>query len=135
MSVIADWRYADARWIDPARAHGLRRIFRIRLTLDAAAHTVRATDYASEFDWSAGGVGARVERKAMTGIVFFQTAQRCIFGVQLDEQGCFRPELSYTYKFYLDEMKSPLIAAVTRAGWDWRPTIWQGLSWLRRLTE
>lgn len=132
---FATWRYADAMWIDLARARGLRRTFRIRLTLDEAAHTVRATDYAAEFDWSAGRDGAGVQWKAMTGIVFFQAEQSHVFGVQLDEQGRFKPELSYAYKFNLSEMKSPLIAAVTRAGWNWRPTVWQGPAWLRWLTE
>ena len=132
---FATWRYADAKWVDLARAHGLRRTFRIRLMLDEAAHTVRATDYAAGYDWSAGGDGARVEWQAMLGIVFFQTEQQRVFGLQLDEQGRFKPELSYSYKFNLDEMKSPLLTAVTRAGWNWRPTVWQGPSWLRWLTE
>lgn len=132
---FATWRYADAKWVDHARAHGLRRTFRIRLTLDESAHTVRATDYAAEFDWSAGRDGARIQWKAMMGIVFFQTEQRRVFGLQLDEQGRFKPELSYTYKFNLNEMKSPLVEAVTQAGWNWRPTVWQGPTWLRWLTE
>jgi hypothetical protein len=32
-------------------------------------------------------------------------------------------------------MKSRLIDAVTRAGWTWRPVVWQGPVWLRWLTE
>ena len=132
---FATWRYADAKWVDHARAHGLRRTFRIRLMLDEAAHTVRATDYAAGYDWSAGDDGARAEWQAMLGIVFFQMEQQRVFGLQLDEQGRFKPELSYSYKFNLDEMKSPLLAAVTRAGWNWRPTIWQGPVWLRWHTE
>lgn len=132
---FATWRYADAKWVDYARAHGLRRTFRIRLMLDASAHTVRATDYAAQYDWSAGGDGARIEWRAETGIIFFQREQGRVFGLQLDENGRFRPELSYSYKFNLDEMKSPLLTAATRAGWNWRPTIWQGPVWLRWLTE
>jgi hypothetical protein len=132
---FATWRYADAKWVDLARARGLRRAFRIRLTLDEAAHTVRATDYAASFDWSAGRGGADIEWRAMMGIVFFQVEQHRVFGLQLDEQGRFKPELSYAYKFNLNEMKSPLVEAVTRAGWTWRPTLWQGPPWLRWLTE
>ncbi len=132
---FATWRYADAKWVDHARAHGLRRTFRIQLTFDEAAHTVRATDYVAGYDWSAGADGARIQWNAALGIVFFQTEQRRVFGLQLDEQGRFKPELSYAYKFNLQEMKSPLIDAVTRAGWNWRPTVWQGPVWLRWLTE
>jgi hypothetical protein len=132
---FATWRYADAKWVDHARAHGLRRTFRIRLQLDEAARVVRATDYIAGYDWSVGGNAARIEWQAGLGIVFFQSEQRRVFGLQLDEQGRFKPELSYAYKFNLQEMKNPLIDAVTRAGWTWRPTVWQGPVWLRWLTE
>ncbi len=132
---IADWRYADAKWVDHARAHGLRRTFRIRITLDESARTVRATDYMASFDWSVGRSGAGMEWKTGTGIVFFQMEKQSIIGLQLDEQGRFKPEVMYTYRFNLSEMKSPLIAAVTQAGWTWRPTIWQGPAWMRWLTE
>lgn len=133
--LFATWRYADAKLIDLARAHGLRRIFRIRLLLDETDGVVRATDYTAAYNWSAGPGEGRVEWQAGLGIVFFQREQQRVFGVQLDEQGGFKPELSYTYRFDVNEMKSPLIAAVTRAGWTWRPTVWQGPVWLRWLTE
>jgi len=132
---IADWRYADAKWMDHARAHGLRRTFRICLTLDEAAHTVRATDHTSSFDWSAGRIGASLAWKTELGLVCFQKEQRSVFGLQFDDHGRFKPELSYFYRFDLSEMKSPIIAAVTQSGWTWRPTVWQGPTWLRWLTE
>lgn len=132
---FATWRYADAKWIDLHRARGMKRTLRIRMVLDEANHTVRATDYAASFDWSAGRGGANLEWKTGFGIVFFQYEHQRVFGLQLDEQGRFKPELSYAYTFNLQEMKSPLIEAVTRAGWNWRPTVWQGPTWLRWLTE
>jgi hypothetical protein len=122
--LIADWRYADAKWIDLARAHGMRKTFRIRLTLDEATHTVRATDYTAEFDWSAGRSSANIAWKAAKGVVFFQKEQQTVFGLQLDNQGRLKPVASYTYKFDVREMKSPLIAAITRAGWTWKPSAW-----------
>lgn len=132
---FAAWRYADAKWVDLARAHGMRRTIRIQLKLDERNGVVRATDYAADYDWSAGRGGASVEWKAALGIVFFQSEQQRVFGLQLDEQGRFKPELSYAYTFNLNEMKSPLVAAVTGAGWNWRPSVWQGPRWLRWLTE
>ena len=133
--LIATWRYGDAKWIDHARAHGLRRTFRIHMTLDEATHTVRATDYSASYDWSAGPNGAAVTWKAGLGIMFFQRDHTRVFGLQLDEHGRFTPDLTYAYSFNLDEMKAPLRSAVTRAGWSWRPTVWQGPTWLRWLTE
>lgn len=132
---FATWRYADAKWIDLHRARGMKRTLRIRMVLDEATRTVRATDYVASFDWSAGRGGANLEWKTGFGIVFFQYEHQRVFGLQLDEQGRFKPELSYAYTFNLQEMKSPLIEAVTRGGWNWRPTVWQGPTWLRWLTE
>ncbi len=132
---FATWRYADAKWIDLARARGMKRTFRIRLLLDERHGVVRATDYAASYDWSAGRGGADLDWKSSLGIVFFQYEHQRVFGLQLDEHGRFKPELSYAYTFNLQEMKSPLIAATTRAGWTWQPTLWQGPTWLRWLTE
>jgi hypothetical protein len=55
--LFATWRYADAKWVDLARARGMKRTLRIRMVLDEASGTVRATDYAASFDWSAGRGG------------------------------------------------------------------------------
>ncbi len=132
---FATWRYADAKWVDYARAHGIRHTFKIRLVLDESSRVVRTTDYGARYDWSAGADSARIQWNAAIGIVFFQTEQRRVFGLQLDEQGRFKPELSYAYKFNLQEMKNPLIHAVTQSGWSWRPVVWQGPVWRRWLTE
>jgi len=119
--LIADWRYADAKWIDLARAHGMRKTFRIRMRLDEAARTVRAMDYRAEFDWSVGKQCASIDWRAGKGVVFFQKEQQTVFGLQLDDQGRLKPVVSYTYKFDVHEMKAPLITTVTRCGWTWRP--------------
>lgn len=131
----ADWRYADAKWIDLARAHGMRRTFRIHLTLDESSHTVRATDYSAAFDWSAGHGGGSIAWRAETGIIFFQKEQQHVFGLQFDDQGRPQSGLAYSYKFDLNEMKGPIMTTVTKAGWNWRPTVWRGPAWLRWLTE
>lgn len=133
--LFATWRFANAKWVDLARARGMKRTLRIRLVLDEPTATVRATDYSSDVTWSAGRGGASVEWKAATGILLHFTEHQRVFGLQLDDQGHFQPNLTYAYSFNLNEMKSPLIEAVTRAGWNWRPTVWEGPSWLRWLTE
>jgi hypothetical protein len=132
---FATWRYADAKWVDLARVRGMKRTLRVRMVMDEATHKVRATDYVASYDWSAGRGGANLEWKAGMGLVLFQREHQRVFGLQLDEQGRFKPELSYAYTFNLDEMKAPLMEAVTHAGWDWRPTVWQDPTWLRWLTE
>lgn len=133
--LIADWRYADAKWIDHARAHGLRRLHRIVLTFDEPAKKVRATDYQTAYDWSAGGAGAQLHWHFQSGVVFFQYEHQRVFGLQLDDQGQFKPELSYAYTFNLQEMKAPIKRAVIQSGWSWQPLAWNGPAWLKWLTE
>lgn len=132
---FATWRYADAKWIDLARVRNMKRTFRIRMLLDETAHTIRATDYVASYDGSVGRGGANLEWKAGMGLILFQREHQRVFGLQLDEQGRLKPDLSYAYTFHLDELKSPLMETVSHAGWDWRPTVWQGPRWLRWLTE
>lgn len=131
--LFATWRSADTKWIDQARAHGMKHTHRIRMLLDERRGTVHATDYLARLDWSAGHGGANLEWRTGLGIVFFQQKHQRLFGLQLDDQGRFRPEVSYAYTFNLQEMKSPLVDAVTRAGWNWRPTVWQGPKCLKFL--
>jgi hypothetical protein len=131
----ATWNYANAKWVDLARAHGMRRIHRIRMTFDEADRKIRATDYQSAYDWSAGAGGAGIAWKASTGIVFFQYEHQRVFGLQLDSQGRPMPQLSYAYTFDLQEMKAPLIETITQAGWQWQPVAWQAPEWLRWVTE
>ncbi len=133
--LIADWRYADTKWIDHARAHGIRRLHRIVLALDEPAKKVRVTDYQTAYDWSAGGGGANLDWRFQVGVVFFQYEYQRVFGLQLDERGQFKPELSYAYTFNLQEMKAPLKLAVTQSGWSWQPVAWNAPARLKWLTE
>jgi hypothetical protein len=135
-ALAVTWRYADAKWIDHARAHGMKRAHRVLLRLDEGDRTVRATDFVAGYDWSAGMDGARIEWRASAGITFFQHEHRRVFGLQVGPDGRLTPALSYAYTFNLQEMKSPLIAAVTQAGWAWKPVLWWNAPrWLRWLTE
>ena len=133
--LIAIWRYADAKWLDHARAHGMRRLHRIVLQFDARNRKVRAADFVTAFDWSAGGAGAALNWKFVTGVVLFQYDRQKVFGLQFTEHGQLKPSLAYSYTFNLQEMKGPLIAAVTGAGWTWQPVAWNAPAWLKWLTE
>ncbi len=128
------WRYADAKWLDLARARGMRRTHRILLDFDTSNHMVRPLEQQAQIDWSAGVGGADLQWKMELGVVFFQRERSTVYGLQLDPSGRLTRNLSYTYTFDLQEMKQPLIQAVTHAGWSWRPTLLRGPSWLRWLT-
>ena len=131
----ATWRYADAQWLDLARARKLRRTQRIVMRLDDAAKVVRVLEYSAAFDASAGRGGADVSWQLSRGITFFQVDYQKVFGLQLDGRGRPTGALGYEWKFNLQEMKAPLIAAVTRAGWEWRPVILDAPPYLRWATE
>lgn len=44
------WRFADAKWVDQARAHGMRATHRIVMELDEEAGFVRPTEQCSALD-------------------------------------------------------------------------------------
>ena len=99
-------RESDGRWSltwspTPARRQ------KMALALDAASHTVRATDYLAA-NYS---TAASVDWRSSSGIVFFQTGSH-------------------------NRLKQPVIEAVTAAGWRWQPVVWSAApSWLGWLTE
>lgn len=133
--LVATYRYADAKWMDLARVHGMRRTYRIVMKLDEKAGTVRPTEQIATMDWSAGPSGANFQWMTARGITFFQYEHQRVYGLQLDSNFKFTPKLSYQYTFNLQEMKAPIIDAVTRSGWRWRPMFIEGPSWMHWLTH
>lgn len=133
--VIATWRFADARWVDLARARKMQYTQRVILELDPASRVVRVTEQMTRLDASAGLGGAAAEWQTMRGVTFFQVERGRVFGLQFDATGKPQPKLDYEWRFDAEEMKAPLIDVVTRAGWQWRPTPWSGPRWLRWLTD
>ncbi|HTN27913.1 MAG TPA: hypothetical protein VL180_09015 [Burkholderiales bacterium] len=131
--LVVDWKYADAKWVDHARAHGMRKSHRLILELDEATRTVRCREFHTESGWNAGAGGASIQWKASWEIVFYQYEHERVFGLQVQRDGSLAPALSYAYTFDLREMKNPIIAAVTAAGWQWRQVFFFSPPWLRWL--
>jgi hypothetical protein len=131
--VVVDWKYADAKWIDHARAHGMRKTHRLILQLDEADRTVRGREFHAETNWSAGVDGASIRWKAAWEIVFYQYEHERVFGLQLGPDGRLIANLSYAYTFDLAEMKDPIIGAITAAGWRWRQVFFFAPPWLKWL--
>jgi hypothetical protein len=117
--VIAEWRYADATWLDQMRAHRMTHLMRYRLRLDQADRTVRVLEYRAAFDASAGSGGASLSYRVERGITFFETRRETVLGLQVMD-GRVTRNPSYTWRFNVDEMRSPLIRIVTGSGWNWR---------------
>jgi hypothetical protein len=131
--LIVDWKYAHKKWADQARVHGMRKTHRLILKLDEADRTVRCREFHAETDWRTGADGGSFRWKAAWEIVFFQYEHERVFGLQLGPDGKLVANLSYAYTFDIREMKNPLIAAVTAAGWRWRQVFFFAPPWLRWL--
>jgi hypothetical protein len=122
--IVIDWRYADAKWLDLMRLHGMRSGYRLVLRLDEGAHNARAQDRYASFEWSAGrGPNlAALKWNASLGITFYEYKHERVFGLQFkDGKPTF--DLSYAYTFNLNELKQPVIEIIRNAGWDFRPVI------------
>lgn len=117
--LVAEWRYADARWLDHARAHHLRKVFRYTLRLDEAARTVRVFEFRAETDASAGMDGARLRFHMSRGITFFEIRRETVFGLQFRD-GKLATDLAYTWRFSVDEIRAPLRDTVNKSGWRWK---------------
>jgi hypothetical protein len=117
--VIAEWRYADATWLDQMRAHRMRQLIRYRLRLDEADRTVRVLEYRAAFDASAGIGGANLSYRVERGITFFEIERGTVLGLQIKD-GRITPDPKYSWSFNVGELRKPLIQIVTGAGWTWR---------------
>ena len=131
--LVVDWKYADAKWADHARAHGMRKTHRLILELDEATRTVRCREFHTESGWDAGMAGASIRWKTSWEIVFFQYEHERVYGLRVGPDGKLAPSLSHAYTFNLREMKDPVIAAITAAGWNWRQVFFFSPPWLRWL--
>lgn len=134
-TVEITWRYGDAQWLDLMRAHKMRRTHKLAVTLDEPSHTALVLEYWSAFDASAGSNDMCLNWRAARGMQFFEFERRRVFGVQLDASGKPTGEVSSAYTFNLQELKQPIIEAVTGSGWTWQPVMWNAPKSLRWITE
>jgi len=122
--LVVDWRYADAKWLDLMRIHGMSKGYRLVLRFDEGAHNVRAQDRYASFDWSEGRGPDLVSLNwnMSLGITFYEYRHERVFGLQFrDGKPTF--DLSYAYTFDLNELKQPMIEIVRHSGWNFRPVI------------
>ena len=119
-TLVAEWRYADARWLDLARAHAMHKAIRYVMRFDEAGHSVRVLEYRAEFSASAGAGGAGLHYSVSRGITFFEKQSETVFGLQVRD-GALAPDLAYSWKFDVEEMRGPLARIVNQAGWAWKP--------------
>ncbi|EIC20430.1 hypothetical protein Thi970DRAFT_04065 [Thiorhodovibrio frisius] len=126
--LIAEWKYADAKWVGIMAAGGLKSVARIKLRLDGKSCKVRSQDTLCRLRWTgAAGSGstasARLSASWFRGIAFAQYDTGFIGGLILTNDAQPTVSAAYHWKFNIQEMKQPLVAIITQAGWDWKPVI------------
>ena len=84
----------------------------------------RDLDEFGELDWSAGLMGApriHYSRSFFRGIQLVRRRREVVYGLQTPAG---RPVKAVDYKFDIDEVKQPVIAAIVSAGWTYQPILW-----------
>jgi hypothetical protein len=112
---VAEWRIVDATWSEVFAKAGLAKALKVLMKFDPDSHEVRSVDREWSVEWRAGvptlAVAASVSR-GQTAEISFGT------GYAFTEAGALGDV--YRYKFESGELKKPLQAAVTGAGWTWK---------------
>ncbi|MFT3760428.1 hypothetical protein [Thauera sp.] len=121
--IAITWRHDDARWLDGAGLHGLRRTGRLLLRVDPARQRVQVGEQWSRFAADAGPAGLQLQWHAAHGIRFFERSRHTVLGLQLDAQGRPTGEWQRTLGLDLQALKAPVIETVRSAGWTWQPML------------
>ncbi len=121
--IAITWRHDDARWLDGAGLHGLRRTGRLLLRLDPGRQRVQVCEQWSRFAADAGPAGLQLQWRAAHGIRFYERSRHTVLGLQLDTQGRPTGEWKRTLGLDLQALKAPVIEAVRAAGWTWQPML------------
>lgn len=118
VDLIAEWRIVDAQWYEVFAKAGMKSVFQVRMKLHPEKAHVRAVDRELSVSWEAGVAhvsgSARFARGRSIELSFGQ-------GYAFTEQGQYGQV--YKYRFSSEELKRPLRAAVTGAGWVWRGVV------------
>lgn len=120
--LIAEWQITNSNWATLMELAGLEMAHRVVLELDEVNNIVRARDEEKEISWSAGVAKYKWSANVFVGIDFFQYDRAAELGLVIKD-GKPQIGLAYNYRFYLAEMKNPIIDTITQSGWTYRPVV------------
>jgi len=114
-----EWRIVDAQWYEVFAQAGLEKSHKIHLKLDEAKHEVRALEEAWTVSWRAGVPELSLSAEKFQGRTFGSKS----FGSGYAFTGVNPLDWGevYRYRFDVAEMKDPIVAVVTGAGWSFVP--------------
>ncbi len=118
--LIAEWKVVDSKWIDIFAANKINIVHKLRFKFENS--TARVQDVERKVSYRVGVDGrptATFRWSGHRGIDFDQYDWGAAYGV-IYKDGKLKIDFAYKYKFNLQEMKNPLIEAVTENGWTWK---------------
>ena len=119
--VVAEWKIVDAQWYEIFAKAGLEKTHRIYVTLDVADSEARILEESWDVEWRAGVPELSVSAEAFRG----RTLTSKSFGTAFAFKSVNPLDYGqvYEYRFDVAEMKDPIAAIVTEAGWTYRPVM------------
>jgi len=114
-----EWRIVDAQWYEIFAKAGLEKSHKILLALDEAEHEVRALEQSWEVAWRAGVPELSMSMERFQGRTMGSKSWGSSYaftGVDPLDWGQV-----YKYRFDVSEMKDPVVAVTTGAGWSYVP--------------
>jgi len=121
--LIAEWKFVDASWYGVFSKSRLRGAYRMSLLVDEARRSVRCYEELGSVTWSAGvnGLIPRVhfQKSFFGGRILYKKEYGKGYGIK--EPRSLKFGKVYDYKFDIDDIRQPVIAAVEESGWEWVP--------------
>jgi hypothetical protein len=109
---------ADARWLAILKAHGLKKVFTYKVTLDEPKQQLVVVDVSNTLSWGAGGASPRLttEKSVQSGRVY-EKSMRKEWGVDLKDGHVGKV---VDYSFDSSEGRDLIRGVATEQGWSER---------------
>jgi hypothetical protein len=122
--LLVELNIVDAKWYEIFAKAGLKKTYRIFLLLDDAKKEVRALEEIGELNWKAGIPTASFSAEFFRGRTLAQKEFGTAYAFKEKDPGSFGKV--YEYHFDVNDVKGPLIEAVTASGWSYVPVTSKG---------
>ena len=121
--LIAEWKIVDSEWYGLFNKSGLSQAYRASLLLDETRHSVRCYEELGNVSWTAGAERlapvVNYQSSFFGGRVLFKKEYAVGYGIT--DPATLEAGKVYEYKFDVDEIRGPIVAAVREGGWEWVP--------------
>jgi hypothetical protein len=121
--LVAEWKFVDASWYGIFSKSGLRGAYRMNLLLDEARRSVRCYEELGSVSWTAGASGlvpsVHYQKSFFGGRILYKKEFGKGYGIK--DPSTLNFGKVYDYRFDIDDIRQPVIAAVEEGGWEWVP--------------